>query len=238
MSPFMLRAKLITPCIFNRPVGLVGLVYHAAFLHTADEEKALNLTLSLFKITEGVVHGSCLVFGVNSNSPVIACNRSVIGRMRNEIDFDPLLITPNKKGKYTGVIMDGGPTKARLTHYNAYHAPYIIFYGHGDGERIVNLLNNYVAAIGTEANRGAGTIDGWSMKKINIDHSLVDATGVTGKDNINMPLSPLPTEFFETLSGKSSFDFDIENRALTPPYYRSNNLADCVVPPRVSRQLI
>lgn len=241
MTPFILKARLFTPCVYNRPVRLPGLLYHALLAHHCDEEKAASELKKLFKETDGVLHGSSLIFGIKPDAPVVACYHPTIGAMKNEIDFSKHLISPNGRGgKYSKVTLTGGATGTKIVKNNAYHAPFITFFGYGDAEKIVSLLNHYVSSVGIYANRGAGTldVDGWSAQKIQEDHSLIDVSGRTGEINKGMPLAPLPDELFKRLSPEKYGEHDVEQSSLVPPYHKGVNACLCAVPEKVSRQLV
>ncbi|APD92121.1 hypothetical protein BM525_19760 (plasmid) [Alteromonas mediterranea] len=241
MTPFLLQARLITPCVYNRPIRLPGLLYHALLSHYCDEDKAQSALPTLLKENDGVFHGSSLIFGIQPESPVIACFQPSLGIMRNESDFNRSLISPNGRGgKYVSVQLDGGATKTRLGNNQAYHAPFVTFFGYGHSDKITALLNHYVSAVGINATRGAGTLapNSWDAREISEDHSLIDITGKTGEANRGMPLTPLPEELFKALSPKKYGDHESEMVALRPPYYKNTELKLCAVPEKVSRQLI
>lgn len=56
------------------------------------------------------------------------------GRLR-EVQLSRSLFKPNAMhGKYKRIKTEGGPTKQRLNSFNAYAAPYMVFYGYGYGD--------------------------------------------------------------------------------------------------------
>jgi hypothetical protein len=238
-KPFEIRAALKTPITFSRPVRLSGLMYHCALMHTSNEVDAKELLLSLFLSTQNVLHASSMIFGISPHHGLVATNRTGVGKMSNEIDLNRDLLAPNgANGKYSTVLQEGGPTKVRMIKERAYQSLYILFYGNGDAEKVCQLLNQYVTSVGNHNNSGAGTVSGWTVTPTKTDHSLIDTAGITGTKNQGMPMTPLPESVYHTLTQNQQHDFDVQEMALTPPFYNQIETERCVIPNTISYKLI
>src|SRR5690606_32604145 len=159
MSAFRPELSLQTPIILGQhPLSLDGLVWHSLFMKWKCPDKAVEKLADYFETTDGVAHASTLLFGVTASQPLIAVERSFVGGIRRS-ELDVSRVKANgMKGRYTVIKTDQGPYKNRLTKYRGYHAPAVVFYGAGDGERIAELLQYFVFNLGVECKRGCGHV--------------------------------------------------------------------------------
>jgi hypothetical protein len=220
-KPFCITASLLTPMVIQKSsVNLAGLLYHCCLMHTGDQLEATSLLNELLKMTDNVHHASNMAFGVQMSSPLIALHYKLTGNMRQESDLSKRLISPNGiKGKYKKVIMTGGVYKARLDSYKAHYSGLIHFYGNGDGLKIKRLLNHYVAAIGTFAHRGAG-----SVSEFTLEHLKQDNSHYRERPDGHMELMrklPISFDGVEHLSPC----YEVQESRMTPPFYSGEEIS-------------
>src|SRR5690554_7431432 len=112
---FRVRAPLYTSVRLGRfPVSLDGLLWHCLFLQTGDPDAALSRLPDILSVREGVFRASSLRFGVYPTSLLIATQTPTTGTMRPDTDLLPEQFHPTgAKGKYTRLVVDGGPYKNR-----------------------------------------------------------------------------------------------------------------------------
>lgn len=214
-KPFCLTASLLTPMVLKKSsVNLAGLLYHACLMHTSKPEAATSLLNSLLKMTDGIHHASNMTFGVQLSSPLIGLELNIVGRMSQEKDFNKRLISPNGvNGKYKRVQTEGGVYKTRLDALKSHHCELIHFYGAGDATQVKNLLNHYVSAIGSFANRGTGSISDFTVEFIKEDKSLIRYQA----DGSPELMRKLPVNF-EAIPNLSNL-YEQAEASLIPPFY-------------------
>jgi hypothetical protein len=228
MNAFQLQASLVSPIVVGqRSPNLAGLLYHCCFLHTSCEDEAETLLATLLKETDGVYHASDMVFGVDIHQNLIATTYSTVGVMNTTTDLIPEHIKPNgRAGKYSKIVVEGGPTKARLNHHQAYFAKSVNFYGFGDVEKIQKLLNFYVSTLGLFSN---GKVSTWQYSILEKDQSFYLDDPLKNQLLINRIPSHsrlLQHEFTDT-----------HIVSLKPPFYKKREDCECVMPERILKTL-
>ena len=223
-----IRVPIIHPIELGRhAVTFDGLLWSALDAHHCDPDKAKERLGDYLTFTEGVAHASMLRFGIKPSRRLIAAKRKTVGVMRQESDLTHDQFHPTgSKGKYSQVNVSGGPYKNRVNDHELYHAPFALFYIHGDAPAIVELLNFYIHCVGVNAASGSGTVGVWQYAYIDNDRSLVDADGLAAR--------AVPIEIFRTRSSQIVEAVDI---ATAPPYHTSTK-QPCAMPERVVRELI
>lgn len=228
-QPIRIRTQLHTSVKLGRfPVSLDGLLWHTLFLRAGNQEQAKVGLKALLAEDQGIFRASSMGFGVYPNErPLIATQTPTIGVMRPDTDLLPEQFHPTgKKGKYTKLLVEGGPYKNRLNKHKTYHAPEVYWDAVGDGDAICDLLNFYVISIGLEANRGFGSVGRfrWEVMEHDLSWQVDGAT-----------LARVLPEYI----ANNILDCDIDDRlrvmAQTTPPYRMNALTPCVMPPVIRR---
>jgi hypothetical protein len=118
----------------------------SARLHQ-DWSRAHELPLVRDEV-HGIYHASQLIFGITARQGLEARELGLpasVSRLSLEEASDP----PRR------VKQDGAPTSPRLTRHRAYLAPYLIFYGEGDGQACAQLLE-LLDGVGREYARHCG----------------------------------------------------------------------------------
>lgn len=230
-SNFLLSTKLSTPIVLgDYGVNFTSLLHHALFLHLGTHELADRELPNLLAQTQGVYHASDLVFGVNMDGALIAKTLSTVGVMKGEEDFHPTLFKPTSaNNKYKKIIVEGGPTKSRLTHHKGYKSPKVGFYVRGDFQRITDLINYYISNLGTYANLGFGQVDHFEITELEEDNSIY----LKQSDGSYMLNARLPIEHPLVRQKEES----IAQLAIKPPFYK-NKPQTCFVPARIKRTLM
>ena len=188
-TPFRLVFLQQTPVVLHRqPVHLDMLVFWSLACQTGKPAAELRQLMAeqylTYDASSQVFHGSALIFGVTPQQSLTATRMTRVGLLR-EHQMQSRLFQPYKK-HYTKLKCDGGPMKTCLNGHNAYAAPYLIFYGHGDPERVLRLLDFYLLGIGREsANAGWGNLGEGFYEVLDEDLSLVK----DGKPNRYLPAS-------------------------------------------------
>jgi hypothetical protein len=241
MNPFRLFIRLQTPIhIGHHPVRLDGLVWHALYCHLGCPQKALQGLgdyLSTHEYNQEVIYkAGSLRFGVLGEitsgrfvDNVIGLKAIKIGNMRSGSDLNPDNFKPNGRGgkAYTKVIKAGGSYKPVMRENDVYFANYLVFDGVGDGDRIADLIDFYVPAIGVNANNGYGTIGNVVSKRGNEDLSLVNELG--------FPSRPIPKALYEELTNKTPY---LLGKAILRPPFRNQPEFECALPQRINKLLI
>lgn len=194
MTPFELIFETGSPVTLRKhPIHLDGLLSYILYKHTSCPTRALTLLpeLLLYDQHHGIYHASALAFGVTPEQGITAQHRHYVGNMIHGKHLRDDRITPSRTQPdgtehYRKIITAGGPEKSRLNKYNAWHAPYLVFHGVGDIQRIAPLVQFYCTRIGVNANSGSGTIRNRWINPIDQDYSLIDAHGQIAR---NLPLT-------------------------------------------------
>lgn len=88
----------------------------------------------------------------------------------------------------------------------------VVWYAHGDPERVRHLLSKYVPAIGKKRNLGNGTVTEWVVEETSEDRSVLHE---------GRPTRRLPRGACEGAPGTG---------AIRPPYYHSSRFVESVEP--------
>ena len=232
MIPFQIHMKLKSPLImFRYPPSLASIVWNCLFFHLRDEVKAKAQLFSIFKSTEEVLHASNLFFVVSPHQTLIAKSHTKVGAMHYEKDLNQFYCKPNgRKDTYTKLLVSGGPYKNRFRLLESFHSPRVLFYGFGDIERIVNLLNFYLLGVGAEVNSGSGQVDDIRWNSIENDYSLI------GPDHL--PARPIPVSVYNRMKRTESNRVNIELCNYSHPYRLGGKSVLCAMNERIKRIVI
>lgn len=130
------------------------------------------------------------------------------------------------------LIAFSGKVKQRIDigggYFKNYHSPLNIksyktmtFFVRGDLEKIKYLLNKHIHFIGKKGSQGYGEILEWVFEKIDEDISVLQN---------NKPMRPIPIHEIMDVLSADEINFNIQEHAIIPPYWRKDNREVCVVP--------
>lgn len=223
--PFKLIIEQCTPVALNRePVHLDMLVHWALACKTGGDARQINQLMAdefvKYNSEHDVFHASALVFGVTAGHTLTATKMNRTGRLR-EPQLSKSLFAPNAmRGKYNRIRTEGGPAKQRLNIFNAYAAPYMVFYGYGNAAKVKALIEFFVLGIGKDAaNCGWGAVGQVQYIHLPNDLSLIN----DGQPNRYLPESYALQEGIE-------FDATICQPMVTSPPYWKKTLPAPVLP--------
>jgi hypothetical protein len=209
-SPFRLILRMMTPVVFSDfAPTLDGLLFEALskrFPEKTDQELREELKQYLaFNEDLGVFHASSAMIGIDNEHGLVAKEYMRVDVLQNKLSDE--MFSPKKRGgKYSKIVVAGGPTKKRLTSRPAYAAAYIAFDGLGDVSPIKALLETYVIGIGYDAqNINSGAFSECIEIVLESDLSLFSEQKAS---------RPLPAE--SEASGMTAMV------RLLPPYYYGN----------------
>lgn len=206
---FQLIITLGTPIHMRHKMTLDGLLSAAVHnkLGLTGEDTYPHIPLAMER---DVFKGSCIVFPDNSQ-------HTSFGRvmaLRGPDDLSPTAFSPNVRGKrYGAVDQQRGPYKANLSRYPAISAPEAYFFGQGDPDACVALIQNHILGLGKRATGGAGEIIGITWLETETDLSWINDCG--------MPARPLPEGLWQEISGAYA---PVATLAVRPPYWMTERV--------------
>ena len=144
------------------PLHLDGLLYWCIFNHVQDQDQALSLLDTLLAKRDGIYCASALAFIRTPLQGVTAASNAY----PTCIDWREWSLPTDKRS-----IMElGGPYRARLTKYQAWQSPAVVFHCVGDAKRIAQVLHA-IPGIGTNSNHGSGEIRAFDIAHCAQDQS-------------------------------------------------------------------
>lgn len=233
--PFRLIMQLRSPVVLKDfAPSLDGVLYSVLEAHmpSADVPERFSVLDTLLTLhPTGVYHASSMRFGVSaafengkdySRGITVAKYIRSDSMARNKLKSD--YYAPFGKraiAPYPLIQTGGGPYKNRLTEREAYAAPFVVFEGHGDGNRIHDLLTHYLMGVGYDAdNANAGAIGEIDLLTLKHDISLVLPSGQVNRC--------LPVDLAQSLGATG---LSTQNR-LCPPYYQGKKVP-VIAPERI-----
>lgn len=238
MKPFKVTTKQLTPIILgNNSPNLAGILYHCCLMHTGSETDAKELLESLLLTTDGIYNASDAIFEVSPSQQLIATKISTTGIMNDsDLSSKRLNTKPMKNGKYKPIETKGGPFKNRVNKHKAYLAQNITFYGYGEIEKIVKLLNHYIFCVGLNANTGFGNVGEWTYIETNEDHSFIAPTNLNCPKFMLVNRVPFTSKLTEQFNNYS-LEAVTKKRQLKPPFNRDQISINCYVGNRINKAL-
>lgn len=152
MDGFKLVLRLHTPVILPAVTPRLETLLREALCRChQDWETAHELPIRHDEAT-GVPRGSQLIFGTTAAKPMQAVTTKFISK--HSVEDMGMVVSPKR------YVWESGPKKRKMSAYQAYLSPYLVFYGDGDAERCVKLIQ-MLDGVGRETSRGAGafTVD-------------------------------------------------------------------------------
>lgn len=154
-TPFKLTLEIATPIIMS-PVRttLDGLLSYAIFRETGLKGDEVLPHMPLLE-DQGIYKASSLFAHRHSTYRRVDQIQSLDRRS----DLSPDLFKPNGRGgRYVKIYEVRGKYKKNLISYRALVAPEIYFWGVGDPERVVQLIEDFIPSIGRKHNSGGGQV--------------------------------------------------------------------------------
>ncbi|TKD35293.1 hypothetical protein [Azotobacter chroococcum] len=213
--PFKLVVELATPFVIGPlRTTLDGLLSAAIFREQGlmGEDTIPHIPLTS---EHGIFKGSSLFCHPNYS-------REVVGRvmaLRSSTDLDPDLFKPQgRSGRYTKIDMARGDYKINMSSYQGIRSREVYWWGVGDPERTVELIQHHIQGIGKRSNAGAGQVESvrWEDSE---DHSWITVK--------SRPARPLPVALWSAISGGRPAA--VGKVAVRLPYW-NGELADAVFP--------
>lgn len=163
MKPLEIQIATHTPVELGPyPLHLDGLLFWTLYAHTDDAGQALAMLEGMLSRQHGVFQASAMAFARTPLEPV-TLRQTVHPTCFDWSEWD--LPTDRKS------IMElGGPFRSRMTKYQAWAAPALIFHAVGDAKAIERVLRA-TPGIGTNSNKGSGEIRAVSVREVATDHS-------------------------------------------------------------------
>lgn len=216
-TPFELILELLTPFSMRYPVTLDALLSAAVFNKTGlmGKDTIEHIPLAMEK---RIFKGSSLQLPrIWQYSPV--CR--IMG-LRGEGDLSPAAFAPKRAGRYVFIDQQRGDYKRNLYSHQGIQAKEVRFFGVGDPEKTVALIQHYIPGLGKRTNGGAGEIVGVHWLPTEEDYSWVLPDG--------SPARPLPVAIWQEIGGDPSAP--VAPAPVTLPYWESPKV-DAVSPPLV-----
>lgn len=221
-TPFRVLLRLLSPVVITEfSPTLDGILFEAVRQRSpmkSDQEviEALKDILA-FDDDYGVFHSSSLRFGVTPQQSLVAQSYCRTDYLHEGKRSSSMFSSNGAKGRYTSIVVAGGPTKKRMNVRPAYAAPFALFDVFGDAKAVAALLKNTFVGIGYDAqNAGMGHFDTETVEIIPLDEdvSLVES---------GQAKRPLPAGIACGLNVMAN---------LIPPYYTGQRVA-CNAPERI-----
>lgn len=216
---FKLVIKLATPVIMGRTrTTLDGLLSAAVFKETGLMCEDTLDHIPLERGHGGIFKASCMfVQGIYIHE--------VVGRvmgLRGRADIDVSLFPPNSKAgnRYLAVDTARGAYKANMSNYSGINARTVCFFGVGDPDRVVQMIENNIIGIGKRSNAGAGQIASVHWEPVTEDWSWKTPGG--------KPARPLPLATWKMIS--ASRDVPISTVTVQIPYWDVEKAVEAVHP--------
>lgn len=216
-QPFELILELLSPFTMRHPITLDGLLSAAIFNKTGLMGQDTIEHIPLVQ-ENGIFKASSLCLP-RTYRPAI------VGRLmalRGEGDLSVGAFSPNNRGKrYSPVLQARGPYKNNMSAYRGFSAKEVSFFAVGDPDKVVELIQHYIPAIGKRSNAGAGEISSVSWLPSE-DYSWIREDG--------MPARPLPAALWKKMGGEK--DAPVAPLSVTLPYWETP-LVEAVFPPPI-----
>ena len=196
-QPFIAEIRLRTPIVWadDAPMTLDALLAASLYRLTGDLDTA-HQTIPLTR-SQGIWHGSSLflVDPIPSGIRFIADLSPVRGDL-------PDYAKPPKR-----ILRKGGRFKPQLDTYPAYDCALAVLFGHGDLDRVRDLLEE-LPGLGKKVAQGHGGIRSVHLRPLAVDRSFVLPDGT--------PARPIPVAMWSQMTGVSPGARDLG--ATSPPY--------------------
>lgn len=190
MKPFQLTLTLATPFSCDYPITLDAILSAAIFRQCGAKEKETIPLIPLAR-EHNIFRASSLHYNRQQFS------HTTVPRVMNllgESDLSVHAFAPNRKrgNAYMAVDKKRGQYKTNMDSLPAIEAQDVYFWGVGDADRVVSLIQDYIPGIGKRSNAGAGQIDNVQVIATDEDYSWVTKAG--------LPARPLPATLWAQLS--------------------------------------
>lgn len=208
LKPYRVIMKALSPVVISGfAPSLDGILYEAVSqtIPGSDHDAVMARLkeILLFSDELGVFHASSLRFGITPEQGVGAATSVRCDYLGPEKLSSSMFSPREYGGKFTRVMLIGGPTKKRMTTRPAYSAPYLTFDFVGDAGAVEILLNHAHVGVGYDYfSAGNGQFNNVMIIPLDNDTSI---------SSEGMATRPVPVDKgLEGLRGVS---------ALVPPYF-------------------
>ncbi|WP_071603879.1 hypothetical protein [Dickeya sp. NCPPB 3274] len=223
--PYRVIMKGISPVVISGLApSLDGILYESLsqVLSTSKHEEIISKLKMILSFNQelNVFHASSLIFGFTAEVGISASTSVRCDNLNDEKLNSSMFIPNSRGGRFSRVLLTGGPTKKRLTSRPAYSAPFFVFDFMGDKNAVLKLVTMTHVGVGYDFFTAAnGQFTDVSIIPLKEDLSI------SNNGFANRPVPELSG--FKGLKGESP---------LTPPYY--GNKTNVVHPEPVRAQLI
>lgn len=220
--PFKLVIKLATPFAMGRPRTTLDGLLSAAVYRENGTMGADTIPHIPLEREDGIFKGSCAFIAGNYTHSKV----QRIMNLNGLSDHTPDHFAPQSKGKvkrYLAISVKRDAYKAHMSNHAAIDARTIVFYGVGDPDRVVELIETNIPGIGKRANAGAGQILGVTWQKMDSDLSWKTESG--------LPARPLPLNIWNRIS--ASRKVPVADLTVQVPYW-NGELVPAVYPMEMS----
>lgn len=133
---------------------------------------------------------------------------------------DDLILFKREKGK-NRIDIGRGYFKSYNSSLTIKSYKTMTFFVRGELEKIKYLLNEHIYFLGKKSSQGYGEVLEWDFEKIDEDISVLKN---------NKPMRPIPLNEVKNILNDNKINFNIQEHAIIPPYWRKDNREVCVVP--------
>jgi len=221
-TPFRLEIKLATPFAMSKPRTTLDSLLSAAIFRENGAMGADTIPHIPLDQEDGVFKGSCAFIAGNFSHTKV----QRIMNLNGLNDHTPDHFAPQSKGKikrYLAISVKREAYKANLSNHAALDARTVVFFGVGNPERVVELIQTNIPGLGKRANAGAGEIVSVTWQKMDADRSWITPSG--------LPARPLPLGVWNRIS--ASRIVPIADLTVQVPYW-SGEVVAAVYPLEVS----
>lgn len=228
-SPFLLTAELMTPVILNRPICLDALICLAVikelmgptyWLQSMKRPRINRPPLPLKKMQTGrrkwtYWSASASIIGDDKDRDTFWINR--------RWEWKPAYMRFARIQGRSKVDEKAGSFKSWRVPFETISVPEVRWFGCGDPDMCLWLLNRHVVSLGKKINAGWGMIRRWRYEKVSSkrDYSCWNF----GDENGRVCMRPIPIEQDEA----GRYDM-VDVCTYRPPYWLLESARLCVVP--------
>lgn len=208
MRPYRVIMKAVSPVVISGIApSLDGILYEALSQALATDSPDIIRTrlreIVLFNEALGVFHASSLTLAITPEQGVGAASSTRCDCLSYEKLSSSMFNPRTHRGRFTPLMLQGGPTKKRLTSRPAYTAPWYTFDFFGVRDAVLRLLTTAFVGVGYDVFSAANGAFS--------DIRIIPLDGDKSIDVNGMAMRPVPVT--AGLRGRSGVS------PLVPPYF-------------------
>lgn len=217
-TPFLITATLASPMVVlpQSYLTLDSLLWHAVNAERDGQATLDDLPLAR---EQGVFCGSAAFVKTLAASSVAPFKRSIPNTTFKREEF----VIPGRKRPY--VDQARGPYRALMQAYRAYDTETVVWYGRGNPQACLRLLQAYVPAVGKKARQGYGQVSQWEVTELGEDE---DGSLFITHLGQRLPTRPIAVPIWRALGGTLDGQ-NVGPHGVTLPYWLSDP-QPCVLP--------